>query len=70
MLGDITQCEQLQFNETMRTLIQMTELSIEMSPLYHYGALNAELQLIESILKSTRCRNEHCTAIQIQLKFH
>lgn len=58
MQGNITQSDELQFNETLKVLASIAESPIEMSEFYHYGALNNELQLTESILKSTRCLNK------------
>ncbi|XP_055315656.1 phosphatidylinositide phosphatase SAC2 isoform X1 [Sitodiplosis mosellana] len=53
MQGNITRRDELQFNETLKVLASIAESPIEMSNFYHYGALNNELQLTESILKST-----------------
>lgn len=54
MQGNIEQKDELQFNEALKILASMAESSIELSGFYHYGALNNELQLTESIVKSTR----------------
>lgn len=54
MQGNITQRYELQFNETLKVLASLAESPIEISDFYHYGALNNELQLTESIMKSTR----------------
>lgn len=54
MQGNITKSDELQFNEALRVLTSIAELPVEVSSFYHYGALNNELQLTESIIKSTR----------------
>lgn len=54
MQGNIKRRDELKFNETLKML---AESHIELSEFYHYGSLNNELQLTESILKSTRCRS-------------
>lgn len=55
MLGNIMQRDQLQFDETLKILTQMTDLSPIDTSHFHYGALNTELQLTEAVIKSTRC---------------
>lgn len=55
MQGNIDRSDELQFSETLKVLVSIVEPPIELSDYYHYGALNNELQLTESILKSTRC---------------
>lgn len=55
MQGNITQSDELHFNERLKVLASMAESPIDVSGVYHYGALNAELQLAESIVESTRC---------------
>lgn len=54
MQGNITQRYELQFDETLKVLATIAESPFEISDFYHYGALNNELQLTESIIKSTR----------------
>lgn len=54
MQGNIKQRDELQFTEALKILASIAESSVELSGFYHYGAINNELQLIESIVKSTR----------------
>lgn len=54
MQGHIEQKDELQFNEALKILASIAESSVEFSEFYHYGALNNELQLTESIIKSSR----------------
>lgn len=54
MQGNLKQKDELQFNEALKILASIAESSIELSGFYHYGALNNELQLTESIIKSAR----------------
>lgn len=54
MQGNIEQKDQLQFNEALKILATIAESSVELSEFYHYGALNNELQLTETIIKSAR----------------
>lgn len=56
MQGNIRKSDELQFNEALKVLASIAELPVEVSSYYHYGALNNELQLTESILKSARYR--------------
>lgn len=54
MQGNLKQKDELQFNEALKILATIAESSVELSGYYHYGALNNELQLTESIIESTR----------------
>lgn len=55
MQTNITQINELQFIEMLKILASIADSNIQLSGYYHYGALNNELQLTESILKTTRC---------------
>lgn len=55
MHGNITQINEPQFSESLKILASIADSNINVSGFYHYGALNNELQLTESILESTRC---------------
>lgn len=58
MLGNITNSDQLQEDDALKTILSMTENSIKIPDGYHaYGALNTELQLAESLLTSSRLAN-------------
>lgn len=58
MQGNITKSDELQLNETLKVLAAIAESNIELSGYYHYGAINNELQLTESIVQSTRCKSK------------
>lgn len=47
--GNISDYKDIKIDETIKILT-----SLEISGFYHYGALNNELQLVESLLTSTR----------------
>lgn len=53
--GNITHGDELQFNKTLEVLASLAGSPIDLPDYYHYGSLNNELQLIESLIKPTRC---------------
>lgn len=79
MLGNITNCNQLQEDDALKTILSITESSIKVPEGYHtYGALNPEIQLAESIITSSRfaIRNSpnrlirngfHCTRYLVEM---
>lgn len=55
MLGKITDCNQLQEDDALKTILSITETSVKIPDGYcTYGALNPEIQLAESIITSSR----------------
>lgn len=55
MLGNITDCNQLHEDDALKTILSITESSIQIPDGYHsYGALNPEIQLAESLITSSR----------------
>lgn len=55
MLGNVRHGDELKFNRTLLTLVQMAEPATLAPDYFHYGALNNELQLAESLVQSARC---------------
>lgn len=56
MLGNITDRDQLQEDDALKTILSITEIRIPDG--YHtYGALNTELQLAETLITSSRFAN-------------
>lgn len=55
MLGNVKHGDQLKFNRILLTLTQMAEPTIIVSDYFHYGAINNEMQLTESMIRSARC---------------
>lgn len=58
MLGNVKHGDELKFNRMLSTLAQMAEPTITVSDYFHYGALNNELQLTESVVRSARCYSQ------------
>lgn len=56
LLGNITRTDEFQLNESLKVLTAIAQPPIEISSYYHYGALNNELQLAESMVELTRCQ--------------
>lgn len=56
MQGNVKHGDELKFNEILLTLAQMADPTIAVSDYFHYGALNNELKLTESLITSSRCK--------------
>lgn len=59
MHGNIADYKDVKFDETVKILASIIDTTVDISGYYHYGALNHELQLAESLLKSTRLIKFH-----------